>query len=159
MPPSTKRFFFSVCCLILSLILSITPERLVEISSLVNLWLVKDKCSLRELQPLLGKLHCVRPGRIFVSHLLIWLRTFPSGPSSFTKKIPNYVKKDLSWWSRFLFTYNSVSMMSLEEWSESDIVMSSDSSLVGCGGISGSGYFHIVFPRFIVRKALHINAL
>jgi hypothetical protein len=53
-------------------------ERVVEISLLVEAWLTKKKASLRDLQSLLDKLHfiatCVRPGRIFVSRLLNWLR-------------------------------------------------------------------------------------
>jgi hypothetical protein len=51
--------------------LSITKERLDEISSLVEDWLIRSKCTLKELQSLLGKLHfvstCVRSGRPFVS--------------------------------------------------------------------------------------------
>jgi hypothetical protein len=52
------------------LTLEVTPERVVEISLLVEAWLRKKKASLRDLQSLLGKLHfiatCVRTGRIFV---------------------------------------------------------------------------------------------
>jgi hypothetical protein len=56
------------------LTLEITPDRVTEISLLVEAWLRKKKASLRDLQSLLGKLHCVstcaRPGRLFVSRLL-----------------------------------------------------------------------------------------
>ena len=162
-PPSTKMVFLGVLFNTEDLTLSITPERLNEISGLVKFWLEKDKCTLKELQSLLGKLHfvsnCVKPGRIFVSRLLVWLRKFPSGFSGLMKKIPRYVMRDLFWWDKFLGVYNGVSMISLEEWSDPDIVLSSDSSLVGCGGVSGSQYFHAAFPSFIVKKSLHINAL
>jgi hypothetical protein len=77
------------------LTLQVTPERVVEISLLVEAWLRKKKASLRDLQSLLGKLHfiatCVRTGRIFVSRLLNWLRkAFPpniagSGHKNFRK--------------------------------------------------------------------------
>jgi hypothetical protein len=65
-----------------SMTLEVTPERVVEISLLVQSWLRKKKASLKELQSLLGKLHfissCVRPGRVFVNRLLSWLRAaFP----------------------------------------------------------------------------------
>ena len=57
----------------------VTAERILEISLLVESWFRKKKASLKELQSLLGKLHfisaCVRPGRIFVSRLLNWLRS------------------------------------------------------------------------------------
>ncbi|CAC5419054.1 unnamed protein product [Mytilus coruscus] len=39
------------------------------------------------------------------------------------------------------------------------IVCLCDSTLVGCGGICNGRYFHTVFPAFIRRKQLHINAL
>ena len=56
----------------------VTAERILEISLLVESWFRKKKASLKELQSLLGKLHfisaCVRPGRIFVSRLLIIVR-------------------------------------------------------------------------------------
>ena len=60
--------------------LEVTPDRVREISLLVEAWLRKKKSSLYELQSLLGKLHfvatCVHPGRLFVSRLLNWLRCF-----------------------------------------------------------------------------------
>jgi hypothetical protein len=63
--------------------LEVTPDRVREISLLVEAWLRKKKSSLYELQSFLGKLHfvatCVHPGRLFVSRLLNWLRSvFPS---------------------------------------------------------------------------------
>jgi hypothetical protein len=77
---------------------------------LVEAWLRKKKDSLRDLQSLLGKLHCVstcaRPGRLFVSRFVNWLRqAFPlnmvgSGHKIF-RRIPKDVKKDLLWCHTF----------------------------------------------------------
>ncbi|CAC5377988.1 unnamed protein product [Mytilus coruscus] len=50
-------------------------------------------------------------------------------------------------------------MMFLIDWSSPDCVLFCDSTLVGCGGICNGRYFHTVFPAFIRRKQLHINAL
>jgi hypothetical protein len=54
--------------------LEVTPDRVREISLLVEAWLRKKKSSLYELQSLLGKLHfvatCLHPCRLFVSRLL-----------------------------------------------------------------------------------------
>jgi hypothetical protein len=83
--------------------LEVTPERVVEISLLVQSSLRKKKASLKGLQSLLGKLHfisaCVRPDRVFVNRLLSWLRTaFPAngtGNHSVFINIPNYVLKVL----------------------------------------------------------------
>ena len=90
-------FFLGILVDTESCTLSITKERLNEITSLVEDWLIRSKCTLKELQSLLGKLHCVstcvRPGRLFVSRLLTWLKTF--GCQNVSKKIPKYVKLDL----------------------------------------------------------------
>ena len=58
--------------------MEISPERLIEIRTLVSEWLKKTHATSKELQSLLGKLSfvssCVRPGRIFVQRLLSFLR-------------------------------------------------------------------------------------
>jgi hypothetical protein len=74
--PSFYIYGFCIGILVdtVSCTLSITKERRDEISSLVEDWLIRNKCTLKESQSLLGKLHldstCVRPGRLFVSRLL-----------------------------------------------------------------------------------------
>jgi hypothetical protein len=104
------------------LTLEVNLDRVTEISLLVEAWLRKEKASLRDLQSLLGKLHfvstCVRPGRLFASRLLNWLRqAFPSNivgsEHNIFRRIPKGVKKDLLWWHKFLPGYNGVSIMSL----------------------------------------------
>lgn len=119
--------------------LEVTPDRVREISLLVEAWLRKKKSSLYELQSLLGKLHfvatCVRPCRLFVSRLLNWLRSvFPSnivgsGHRNF-RTIPTEVKNYLHWWQLFLLQYNGVSMISLDNWSAPDEIFSSDACWV-----------------------------
>jgi hypothetical protein len=63
--PSTSMFLLGILVDTVSSTLSITKERLDEISSLVEDWLIRSKCTLKELPSLLGKLHfvstCVRP--------------------------------------------------------------------------------------------------
>ena len=65
---------------------------------------------------------------------------------------------DLVWWSKFLIIDNGVSMMFLQDFSTPDCILFCDSTLVGCGGLCGDLYFHKIFPRFIQKKKLHINA-
>lgn len=98
----------------------------------------EKKSSLKELQSLLGKLHfiagCVRPGRIFVSRLLNWLRSaFPSDTVGSKRKIYRYIpveiKRDLKLWYEFLPVFTAASMMAVEEWSYPDTVFSCDACL------------------------------
>ena len=159
--PTTRMPFLGVDCDTVKLTLEVTPDRVIEILELVESWLKRVTATVREIQSLLGKLQfissCVRPGRIFVSRLLTWLRTIHS--STQREKIPTFVKKDIVWWSKFLPTYNGISMMALENWSEVDEIIACDACLEGCGGFGLEEYFHSAFPPTIKRKGLHINAL
>lgn len=159
--PSTEMVFIGVLFNTETMTLKVTPERLAEIQSLVLLWLGKDKATLKELQSLLGKLnfvaHCVKPARIFICRLLNWLRRIQY--FSDAQPIPLETKKDLQWWHHFLPSYNGVSMMDLESWSNPDEIFSCDACLVGCGAWFNGSYFHCEFPSFILSQNLNINAL
>lgn len=165
--PTTRMEFLGIMIDTVKLTLEVTPERVSEISLLVEAWLRKKKASLKDLQSLLGKLFfiatCVRPGRIFVSRLLNWLRqAFPSNITGnghkIFRRIPSEVHKDLLWWHKFLHSYNGISIMFLEEWSRPDEVFSSDACLQGFGAISSNQFFHGNFPPSVVSGA-HINGL
>ncbi|CAG2228810.1 unnamed protein product [Mytilus edulis] len=118
--PTTRMEFLGITVDTVKLTLEVTSDRVLEISLLVQAWLRKKKASLRELQSILGKLHfvstCVRPGRLFVSRLLNWLRSaFPSNVvgsgHKIYRKIPVEVQKDLLWWHRFLSSYNELEVL------------------------------------------------
>ena len=161
-PPSEIMSFLGVLFNTLTMTMEITPERLTEIRHLIRTWLKKENATLKQVQSLLGKLNfiaaCVKPSRIFVSRLLIWLRSIYSS-SEFDHLIPLSVKKDLIWWNRFLPLYNGVSLMEYENWSKPDAIFSSDSSLTACGGFWKGCYFHAEFPESILRHEFHISAL
>ena len=161
-PPCTVMTFIGVLFNTESMTIEITPERLMEIKKLIKLWLHKEKASLKDIQSLLGKLNfiaaCVRPGRLFASRMLRWLKALHSSNTKY-HMIPTYVKKDLLWWHRYLLLYDGVSMMILEEWSNPDEFFSSDSCLSGCGGFWLGNYFHTKFPDVIVNKEYDINIL
>jgi hypothetical protein len=159
--PSTFMVFIGVGFDSITLTLVVTAEKVAEILDLVVDWLKKRAATLKQLQSLLGKLHfissCVRPGRLFVSRLLTWLRSI--GDASGEVTIAPDIHKDLLWWLHFLPCYNGVSMMMLEEWSVPDEVFSCDACLSGCGGWMDGTFFHCRFPDFILQAKLHINCL
>lgn len=76
--PSTIMTFVGILFNTEKMTVEVTPERLIEIKLLLLTWLNKETASLKEIQSLLGKLNfvasCVRPGRIFVSRMLQWLK-------------------------------------------------------------------------------------
>ncbi|CAC5406931.1 unnamed protein product [Mytilus coruscus] len=159
--PSHRMSFLGVWFDTEKMTMEVTPDRLVEIFDLVSFWLNKDTASLKEVQSLIGKLNfiasCVRPGRIFISRILNFLREFKN--EDCVLEVSLELKHDLLWWSEFLEIYNGVSLLNLQEWTEPDEYMASDACLVGCGGVSNGQFFHCVFPDFIVQQNLHINAL
>ena len=158
-PPSEIMVFLGVLFNTLSMTVEVTPQRLVEIKTLIEQWLEKESATIKEIQSLLGKLNfvaaCVRPSRIFVSRLLNWLRSIYHS-SNIIHLIPDEVRKDLEWWHRFLPLYNGISLMEYDEWS---VVFSSDSCLTGCGGFWKGNFFHVQFPPRILQMKLHITAL
>ena len=93
----------------------VTKESLIEIRNLIFSWLAFEQASIKQIQSLLGKLNfvgsCVRPSRNFISRLLSWLRSLDKSDRFLKHIIPDLVKKDLIWWSRFLPIYNGFSMM------------------------------------------------
>jgi hypothetical protein len=164
-PPSEIMVFLGVLFNSRKMTMEVTEKRLAEIRLLVDIWLSKNTASLKEIQKLLGKLNfvgaCVKSSRVFINRILNWLRDcYASNEShSANHMIPQEVKKDLLWWSRFLPLYNGISLIDYGEWSLVDEVFSSDSCLTGCGGICGNQYFHCVFPEFILQQNLSITCL
>ncbi|CAC5412969.1 DNASE1 [Mytilus coruscus] len=141
--------------------LEVTPARLTEILALVNAWLLKSKVFRKEVQSLIGKLNfiasCVKPGRIFISRILNFLREFVSDDQCL--ELSEEFKRDIFWWSEFLLIFNGISILSLEVWTEPYQFFSCDACLSGCGGISSSQYSHCAFLSFITEQNLHINSL
>jgi hypothetical protein len=157
-PPSTRMIFIGILFDTQKLTIAIDENRLTEIRLLVECWMHKMMASKKELQSLLGKLNfvaqCVKPGRIFISRLLNWLREI-SDKGSFC--IPLDLKLDLLWWNTFLPLYNGVSIMLSEEFSSPDEILSVDACLLGCGGWMNGRYFHSSFPNFLLDQNLNIN--
>lgn len=157
-PPDTRMLFIGILFDTDNFTISIDENRLQEIHLLVLNWLQKQVTDKKELQSLLGKLNfvsqCVRPGRIFVSRLLNFLRDIPDKGQF---PIPNDLKLDLNWWKSFLPLYNGISIMISEEWVQPDILLSVDACLTGCGGWLNGIFFHTSFPDFILNQNLNIN--
>ena len=55
--------------------------------------------------------------------------------------------------------FNGVSIIPPIAWTAPDVVFTTDSTLLGCGGLTDVEYFHATFPPAIVEKGYSINAL
>ena len=65
------------------------------------------------------------------------------------RKIPSEVLTDLKWWHVYLQMYNDITMMSINEWSNTDEHLSCDACLECLGAINLDQYFHPLFKIYI----------
>lgn len=127
--------------------LSISPERVEEINTLLSSWQVRKSSSKRELLSLVGKLafaaKVVRSGRAFLGRLI-----------SLAKKVKHLhgrvrisaaARKDLTWWATCLSAHNGVYMFR-PDWDDSNVVhIFTDASNVGFGGVCQDSWFAIEY--------------
>lgn len=160
--PVCKMVFLGILFDSLTMSLQVSADRLKETIELLERWLSVNCMSRREVEMVAGKLGflatCVRPGRLFISRILDFMRGLPT-VGKFA--VPAEFRKDLLWWKRFLPAYNGVSMMPTQRWCYPDEVFASDACLTGCGAwfCERLEYFHLIFPDRIMQQALSINAL
>ena len=161
-PPSTIMVFLGILFDTVSMTISITAERLLEITGLLKVWLNKFRATKKEVQSIVGLLNfvaaCVRPGRIFLARMFVFLGGMSDKGSC---RLSAEFQKDIFWWDQFMVTYNGVSMINIDDWGDPDEVLSCDACLSGAGGwFAGSrSYFHVKFPPEICEAAKHINGL
>ncbi|XP_078619225.1 uncharacterized protein LOC144886464 [Branchiostoma floridae x Branchiostoma japonicum] len=162
-PPTTRLVFLGKIIDSVRMTIEVTPERLTDTLTELRGWSHKVGARRRDVESLLGKLQfiasCVRPGRLFISRMLLFLRRFPGRHTCMP--LDEEFRKDLAWWVTFLPTYNGISLIPQSGWTKADAVFSSDACLTGCGGFleSSGEYFHAVFPAFILEQDPCINSL
>ncbi len=120
---------------------SCTPDRLIQIRALTDKWLHLTTVKLRELESLIGILEfvtrVVRPGRVMLSRLRAFKRTF-GGQAHIPHVVSDDVKADVRWWHTLLQAWNGVSLMYELEWQTASslgihIALTSDACLTGYG--------------------------
>ncbi|MFA8342383.1 MAG: hypothetical protein ACEPO8_05370, partial [Rhodothermaceae bacterium] len=116
-PPSTSMVFLGILINTDDMTISVTPDRLLELTHRCSSLLEADQVSHQDLQSLLGVMSfvtaCVRPARIFMSTLLNTLREHRS---SRVCPLTADNKADLRWWCHFLPFYNGVSVIKISPW-------------------------------------------
>ena len=162
-PPAKIATFLGVLFNTILVIMCITPDRLRETEELVKSWLRKSSATLNELQQLLGKLNflcsTVRAGRVFMTRIIEDIKKWPYRGR---RRITNELKKDLSWWGKFLRECDGISIIPNTRWSRPDAIFSSDACLSSCGGWNETNeeYFYTAFPDSLKNnKEISINEL
>ena len=107
LPPSRVLTCLGVEVNSLALTLSVTPEWLQELETLLLQWTTQRSAMKSELQSLVGKLlfvtKCVRQSRLFLSRILALLRLLKH--NHYHTKLSKEFHRDIRWWLRFLQTY------------------------------------------------------
>ena len=168
--PSTVMTFLGVEFNTQNLTMSVPGEKLQELRSDLQLWVRKTTATKKELQSIIGKLFwvskMVKHSRSFISRLLQQLRDMQGTPDN--KKVPltSECKKDVSWWSMYLRTFNGVSAIVNDEDSQQplDLLMLSsfkvyagDANLWGGGGWYGEEYWSREFPHFLKSSEIPVH--
>ncbi|KAI8481562.1 hypothetical protein Bbelb_406620 [Branchiostoma belcheri] len=147
--PTTCMTFLGIDFDTVSMTRRVPQFRLEEIRLLVSAWLNKKKATRRELQSLIGKLvfvsSCVPPGRLFISRMLEALRSLRRNHHRL--RLTRDFRLDLKWWQRFMDSYNGVSMMVPDIYSDPDELVMTDACATGCGGFSNGQFVHCEFPE------------
>ena len=159
-PPTTIMSFLGVEVNSMSMTLSIPEAKWKEIVEVLKNWSSKDKASLQEVQELAGLLNfacrCIRPGRIYLSRILNFLRILHK---SQTKAIPKAVKEDVQWWLDTAVNFNRVSLILNNETPKADKYMASNSCLTGGGAYMHGWFIQWEFPDELVNLNCNINQL
>ena len=135
-----------------SMTLGVTLDRKKEVMYELNNWRFKDTCSRSQLESLIGKLqfmsNCTKPGRLFVSRLLGFMKTLNRG-RYYT--IPDEMCKDLKWWYSFLPQFWGTSVMWLTDTEDTDAELARDACLLAAGAFRQDQCFSVMFPEHILE--------
>ena len=158
--PCFSMVFLGIEVNTLTLTLTIPEDKWAELRKLLSEWKSKQSATLKQVQKLAGHLNfacrCVRSGRVYLSRILNFLRSFTNEVSL---DVTDDVRDDVHWWLEFAQNFNGVSLMLETDFSAPDQVISSDSCLTGGGGFNGTEFFHWSFPEKLRKLSLNINQL
>ena len=167
--PSTKMVYLGVQFDSEKMTMSVPPEKLAELKAEIDQWARKTTATKKGMQSLLGQMFWVakvmRFARIVMGRLLAQLRNMSSLGDHVKIKLEEESRKDLLWWSRFLKTYNGITMIINEEAipltleqliSTPTKVCAGDATPTGVGAWHSSQYWSRRFPANLLGLPIHI---
>ena len=150
--PATRMVFLGLLYDTVKMTVRVPEDKLLEIVSLVELWLSMNTARIKDLQSLLGKLSyvcaCIRPGRIFMQRSSFFVLRSNYHQDSF--QITSDFRSDLNWWFFFLSKFNGISLLPEPYWVTDANDFSADARDFGLGGFYCGCYYHIVLPNNFV---------
>lgn len=132
-PPSSVAICLGTGFDLVDMVMFVPEDKMCEAKRDLAEWFKKQWFTRHQLESLLGKLqylaNCVRPGRVFIYRMLNMLKKL-NNTSRYG--LTQELRKDLSWWWRFMVDFNGVSVMWLKEQS-SVVSTATDACLSGIG--------------------------
>ena len=160
-PTATSLCFLGVQFDTQAMTMSIPPDKLQEITLLVDSWATKSSATLHQLRSLLGKLlhiaNCCSPARLFLNRMLATLRV---AHHSGSVQLPEDFKKDIKWFQLYLPSTNGVFIMHQDNRPVTHVYV--DSCITGCGGCTEGAAYHAPYPPSILQlqwAICHLEAL
>ena len=134
--------------------MSVPPEKLDEIRSVVCKWENKSLCTKNQLQSLLGHLlyvsKCVKYARFFINRLLDTLRS--CGDKKSITLDCNF-HKNINWFKKFVKKFNGKSFFIKNT---VDVEIHLDACLKGMGAIFGSQVYHVKAPSYLEENNIAV---
>ena len=158
--PCTVMVFLGIEVNTVTLTITIPQDKWQEIQNLLQKWTNKVSATKKQTQQLAGSLNfacrCVKSGRVYLSHILNFLRAFKSESS---QMLNTEIRQDIEWWINFAPQFNGMSLMLETQWSSVDENFSSDSCLTGGGAVSSHAFVQWSYPQRILQANFNINQL
>ena len=130
--PATRITFLGIMIDTTAGQLSLPPEKLARVQSLLADWGDRKSCSKKELESLIGTLNhackVIRPGRSFLRRMIDLLKRYKMAHHQI--RLNREFRSDLRWWTNFIVPWNRVSYLSAGPTSE---FASDASGSWGCG--------------------------
>ena len=156
--PATRITFLGIMIDTTAGQLSLPPEKLARVQSLLADWGDRKSCSKKELESLIGTLNhackVICPGRSFLRRMIDLLKRYKMAHHQI--RLNREFRSDLRWWTNFIVPWNGVSYLSAGPTSE---FASDASGSWGCGAHTTDSWFQIRWDEQSLPFSITINEL
>lgn len=159
--PSQQMEFLGITLDSVRLEARLPQDKLDRCRAMLQHFLLKDKCRLRELQSLIGLLNfaclVITPGRAFLRRLINL--TIGVTEPFYHIRLTREVKDDLSMWEKFLTQFNGCNFFIQDQFLTNDTLQlhTDAASTLGYGALFQDRWFNGLFPS--EWKVYHISVL